>query len=212
MPRHFAVQGFSWLLLALACAGPATAADDNKAGKEQARRLQQAQQATRALEREKLQLLQEKSAFEGALKEGHDKLEQARHGADAANRARVALTRELKAVQAERDALVARLSASEEQLAATQKQLAEQRQALRLAQENGRNTDGVLVQRSQALASCEDKNGTLHRHALELLDKYEKKSCGSAVLQLEPFTQLKRVEMENFVEGFRDKMELLTVR
>jgi len=41
----------------------------------------------------------------------------------------------------------------------------------------------------------------------EVLELYEKKSCLVSVLQSEPFTGLKRVEIENAVEDLRDKLD-----
>jgi hypothetical protein len=41
----------------------------------------------------------------------------------------------------------------------------------------------------------------------QLLERYEKKGCMSSLLEQEPFTQIKRVELENLVEDYRDRLD-----
>ncbi|MDO9448997.1 MAG: hypothetical protein Q7J21_00820, partial [Rugosibacter sp.] len=71
----------------------------------------------------------------------------------------------------------------------------------------GRQLEADLKQKTQALAACEAKNAKLHGYGVDLLDKYEKKGCGAALLQADPFTQLKRVEIENLMEDYREKLD-----
>jgi hypothetical protein len=47
--------------------------------------------------------------------------------------------------------------------------------------------------------------------ANEALDRYEKKGCFGAIAQAEPFTGLKRVEVENAVEGYRQQIDGLAL-
>ena len=53
----------------------------------------------------------------------------------------------------------------------------------------------------------EDKNARLVQVNRELLVHYEKKGWLDAVLQREPLTQLKRVEIENIAEEYQDKID-----
>ena len=40
-----------------------------------------------------------------------------------------------------------------------------------------------------------------------MMDKYRDKSCQDALAQVEPFTGLKKVEVENLLEAWRDKLD-----
>ena len=42
--------------------------------------------------------------------------------------------------------------------------------------------------------------------------KFEAKSCKDAVLQREPFTSLKKVEMDNLFEKWRDSLDREKIR
>jgi len=187
------------LTAALLLAATSVAAADGKGDRER-EQLKRLQQSQRKLEQEKSQLARDKSAVDSQLKEAQDKLDEAgRKAQGAAGRAAV-LDKELKAARAEKESLAGKLAEAE-------KKLAETGEALRKAEAAGRQLDAGLKQTSQSLAACEARNEKLHGYGTELLEKYEKKGCGEAMLQTEPFTQLKRVEIENFVEDYRDKLD-----
>jgi chromosome segregation ATPase len=182
-------------LLAVTLALPA-AAVEKKAdpAKEQLRRMQLTQ---RKMEQEKAQLTQEKTELDGKLKEVEGKLDETR---SQAARKTARLEKELAAVQADKEALTTRLSATEQRLAKlTELQLSTDAERKRL--------DVLSTQLKQSLTACEAKNETLHQQGVELLERYERKNCVDAMLQSEPFTGLKRVEMENFVEDHREKLD-----
>ena len=61
----------------------------------------------------------------------------------------------------------------------------------------------------QGLKVCAQKNVQLAGIANEALDRYEKKGCFGALAQAEPFTGLKRIEVENAVEEYRQQLETL---
>jgi chromosome segregation ATPase len=63
----------------------------------------------------------------------------------------------------------------------------------------------------QGLKACAQKNVQLAGVANEALDRYEKKGCFGALAQAEPFTGLKRTEVENAVEEYRQKVEGLQI-
>ena len=63
----------------------------------------------------------------------------------------------------------------------------------------------------QGLKVCAQKNVQLAGIANEALDRYEKKGCFGALAQAEPFTGLKRIEVENAVEEYRQKVDSLQV-
>jgi chromosome segregation ATPase len=192
------------LALALTFALPVKAADDKKAGKEQVRQLQQNQ---RKLEQEKVQLAQEKTQLDGELKDSKLKLAETSGRADAASRQRLTLSKELGAANADKAALIAKV-------AETEKKLLEAEQKLVTANDAFQRLDGVktqvevnLAQRSQVLASCEAMNQAQHQYGMEILEKYQSKGCSSVLLQKEPFTGLKQVQIENMLEAYREKFD-----
>jgi Skp family chaperone for outer membrane proteins len=60
-----------------------------------------------------------------------------------------------------------------------------------------------LAQHEQELKVCVDRNQALYRLNSEILTRFEKQGFWSDVTRREPFTQLKRVELENLIDGFR---------
>ncbi|MBN8280031.1 MAG: hypothetical protein J0M16_05445, partial [Gammaproteobacteria bacterium] len=62
---------------------------------------------------------------------------------------------------------------------------------------------------TQGLKACAENNVALADIALEALDRYEKKGCFGALAQAEPFTGLKRVQVENAVDESRQRVEKL---
>lgn len=64
---------------------------------------------------------------------------------------------------------------------------------------------------SQSLKVCAQKNVQLADVALEALDRYERKGCFGALAQAEPFTGLKRAEVENAAEAYRQQIDSLQV-
>lgn len=191
------VRGGSLVLLALILGlSPPVAAADGKE-REQLKRLQL---SLRKLQQENVRLAQEKAELEAQLKKSRLRLE----GAEAKMRSTAgrtaALERSLRAGQDETAALVRRLEEAE-------KTLSGMRDALQTAQTAGHRLDADLQRTAQSLSACEAKNVRLHALGLELLDRYEGKGCGEAMLQAEPFTQLKRVEIENYVEDARERLD-----
>jgi chromosome segregation ATPase len=188
----------AFVLLAAGLALPAYGADKKAdAGKEQVKRLQQSQ---RKLEQEKAQLAQEKAALDGQVKEATDRLDDARKQAGAASRKATALEKELATTQADKDALTARL-------ADTEQRLAKLTELQRSTDAERKRLEALSNQLKQSLSACEAKNEKLHGQGVQLLDRYQQKGCFDAALQGEPFTGLKRVEIENFVEDHREKLD-----
>lgn len=188
----------AWVLLAASLALPAAAAAQKAdASKEQVKRLQQSQ---RKLEQEKALLAQEKAALDGQIKEATEKLDEVRKQAGAATRKAAGLDKELATSQADKEALSTKLVDTEQRLA----RLTELQ---RITDAERKRLEALSAQLQQSLTACETKNEKLHRQGVELLERYQQKGCFDAALQADPFTGLKRVEIENFVEDSRDKLD-----
>jgi chromosome segregation ATPase len=57
------------------------------------------------------------------------------------------------------------------------------------------------------LDRCESHNARLYVIAEELVEKYKNKGVMTSILQEEPFTQIEKVEMENLLQEYKDKIE-----
>jgi chromosome segregation ATPase len=65
---------------------------------------------------------------------------------------------------------------------------------------------GVRSQ-TQKLERCRTHNGQLVTITNELLDKYQNKGVLGSAMEKEPFTGLKKVEMEHLIQEYQDKIE-----
>jgi chromosome segregation ATPase len=168
------------LLMAALAVSPALAADKKAdPNKEQLRRMQQAQ---RKLEQEKAQLTAQKAAVETELDEEKKKAEGEALRASA-------LKRDVHGLRSARDAVAAKLAETESELRKTQ-------EAQRAAEAEGKRLQSELAMERQQHATCVERGNELR-----------KVSGLDSALQSEPFTGLKRVEIENAVEDLRDKLD-----
>jgi hypothetical protein len=62
------------------------------------------------------------------------------------------------------------------------------------------------VSGERALASCADKNGKLYKIGLELIARYKSKGIGDVLGDEEPFLKMSRVQMENLMQDYEDKL------
>ena len=183
---------FAGLMLAFAITVAPTQAAEKKAdlNKEQIRRLQQVQ---RKLEQEKAALEQERGTVAAELGEVKKK-------ADAEARRAGSLRKELDALTTEKDAVAAKLTETEAELRKTQEQQ-------RATDGERKRLETLTAKHTKSIANCEDHNAKLHSQGVALLEKYQSKTCFDAILQAEPFTGLRRVEIENFVEDNRENFD-----
>jgi hypothetical protein len=68
------------------------------------------------------------------------------------------------------------------------------------------DTETRLTAREKDLSACTADNRKLGTLSKELLGRYADKGVMDAVLQREPLTQLKRVELENLVQQYDDRI------
>lgn len=62
----------------------------------------------------------------------------------------------------------------------------------------------ALVVRDQELKTCVDRNQKLFALNDEVLKRFEDQGFWSAIAKREPFTRLKRTQLENLADGYRD--------
>ncbi len=142
------------------------------------------------------------------------------------------LDKDAKAFSTEKDALTRRAGAAESKVSRAEsgqqsvssrlestesrlnevvgkyKELAEQLRVLELERNN---LARQVAQDGQNLEVCAKRNVQLADVANEALDRYQNKGCFGALAQAEPFTGLKRAEVENAVEDYRQQIDTLKV-
>jgi chromosome segregation ATPase len=197
-----------WLvfgMIAVLVVLPARAADKPDKYQAQTRRLQQ---QLRAAEEEKGQLAQQKADAESQLKDAQRKAVDAQRRADAVTGMNSRLSKELETIKAEKEALATASKAEQAALAAklaeTERKLVEQRLAYGAEKQQ---IEAVLAKYTAALTGCRERNDRMYKLGNELLEKYEHKSCFTSVLQAEPFTGLKRAQIEKMMEEDREKLD-----
>lgn len=201
------MKTFSLLLAMIALAtSPSWAANDSRE-KQMLRRMQQQvqqiEQARALAEQDKAAALADKETAEREL-EKFDATKRQLAGERAARRRMEA---ELKAVQTENEALKTRLADTEKQLADSVALQRATAQTLAQTESAKKRTEGELSGTVRDLQSCQTHNGSLYTLGREMMQKYRDKSCQDALAQAEPFTGLKKVEVENLLEIWRDRLD-----
>jgi chromosome segregation ATPase len=198
-----------YLLIGLITATVATsawAANDSRE-KQMLRRMQQQVQQTeqaRALaEQEKATVLADKENLEREL----DKAKSAGRKLSGERAARNRAEHDLKAAQAEIEVLKGKLAETETRLAEAQTQFRTTTETLVQTESVKKQTESQLADTRQNLQQCRTHNGRLYSLSREMMAKYRDKSCQDALAQAEPFTGLKKVEMENLMETWRDQAD-----
>ncbi len=165
------------------------------------------QQQLRAAEREKSQLAAKKAELEVQLKSAQDENAEAKQKADVATRRGFALTRKLEAISAEKDSLQRRLADTEQLLEAERQKSAdlEGRLATSLRQSDELRRDFAAEKKrlEGALSANRDRNERMYKLGFELIGRYEE----VAVSRTEPFTGLRRAQIEKMAEEERDRFD-----
>ena len=94
--------------------------------------------------------------------------------------------------------------AREAEIIAEYRKLAETLRATELERNELRT---MLASRESALKQCVTNNEKLFETGNEVLDRYEDKGCFSSMRENEPFTQNRRVRLQNLVDEYRWALE-----
>lgn len=178
----------------------ATSAASNKDQKKERQALRRMQQQLNEIQQQKSALDQEKTVLEETLKKTHNETESHKRSTASAAAKASRLERDIEAASKETAELRTRLDEAgkrHEELSGQRKQL----------EQDLKNTTGALAKQNEQRKLCEAHNGELYQIGRELADWYTSKGAMSAILEAEPFTAMKRVEMENLLETYRDKLE-----
>jgi hypothetical protein len=185
------------------------------------------QQRLRAAEQEKAQLAAESAELDKKAKGSEARLAQSRRAAEAAERQRLALAKDLEMVTSEKSALAEQVAQSQRELAALRTQLVtvqsgldstqgllgrselQRQQQERALAERGEalaERNQALAERNQALAECTARNDDLYQTAAGLLVDLGVQGLGRPSAG-QPLTLLARVAVENKMEEYRERMD-----
>lgn len=192
------------VLVLAGATGPTHAAKQKDPAKEALRRVQ--------VEMKKVQddikkVQEEKALIDIELEVTKKKTGSLEAAAARAERRRTALDKEATSLRQDKVTLAGKTVQLEQVLAEEKKSLSETR--VRLDQETGKRQglEQMLSTRDKELGSCETKNRTLYRYQVDLIKHAQARGTLHAILDSEPFTGLGRIEVENLLEEYRDKVE-----
>ncbi len=201
---------YSLLLLASVLGVLATSVNAQSArsgGGANAQLMQQMQQL--ASERTSLQ------AENAQMKKDLDALRKERDSLkDAVKKAQQALDGRLKASEAalarntsQRESSEQELKQAKEKMQELVSKFRETITALRTAETEGATAKQTLVARERDLKVCIDHNAALYKLNDEILTRLEHQSVWSRVAASEPFTRIKRTELENLVDDYKTRAD-----
>lgn len=196
------------LALVAGVSQPAMAADKDKAAKQQEKRMRQMVQQAQAEKQE----LQTKFDQESAKLKQETEAEQAKNAAlqgsvASANRKNTALNADLEKLRQDKSKLENDLQALQEKFSQSEAQLAEARELNRKGEAERKSMQAAIINKQQQVNASQEKNARLHDFGLQLVKIYDKPSTYEQVMRDEKFTQLKRVELENILQDYRDKLD-----
>jgi len=193
-------------------ANPALAADKKDKA---SRRVQQIQQEKVQLQSQLDQTMQAKALLEADMAKAQEDNSSLRTRFSAATRKINGLETSLKEMTAERMDFEAKLLKTQTELEATKTALSDlnaKHQAnlydLKVNEQQRANLTATTIQKTKVIDACLAKNAKLYDYGLELVKLYESPSLYKQVVLTEKFSQLKRVELENILQNYNDKIDL----
>ncbi|HEY4366971.1 MAG TPA: hypothetical protein VGN07_07015 [Steroidobacteraceae bacterium] len=200
--RRGATFGVALAIGAFAIEGQA---QTERSGNADARVMQQLQQMTA-----------EKSALQAENAKLKQDVEQLRKDLGVASSAKTAAEGKAKALQASASHGEQSGKQAEEQLERTRGQLQElvtkfreTAQALRDVETDRATVKTEFAAQQRDFKTCVDRSAGLYNLNTEILDRMEKHGFWSSVAEREPFTKIKRVELENLIDDYRYRADEL---
>jgi len=201
------------LLLAMSLLASPTLAADKK--DKASRRVQQIQQEKAQLQSQLDQTLQTKATLEADMVKVQEDNSSLKTRSAAASRKINGLEISLKEMTAERMDFEAKLLKTQTELEATKIALSEldaKHQAnlndLKVNEQQRTNLTATSIHKTKVIDACVAKNVKLYDYGLELVKLYENPSLYKKIVLTEPFSQLKRVELENILQNYNDKIDM----
>ena len=205
----------SILLVTSLLASPALAAEKkDKAARRAQQMVQQIQQEKAQLQAQLDQELQAKAAMEADLAKAQAENVAIKSKLSAANVKIDGLEVSLKEMTGERLAFEAKLMKTEVELQSTKTALNDLEVKyqgtvydLKVNEQQRANLTATSIQKTKLIDACVAKNNKLYDYGLELVKLYENPTDYKKVVLTEPFSQLKRVQLENILQDYNDKID-----
>ena len=199
LKSNVVARGMLLGLLVFMAALPASGAD--KPGKDPAKQMQQ---KLRVAEQEKAQLSRRVAEAESQVKDLETKVSDAQHKSEAAETRFDQTSRELHATRQQLAASKAEQAALAGKLSDTERRLAELKST---ADAEKMHMESAANRLKGSLAGCTERNDRMYKLGSELIERYEAKGCMTSVLQSEPFTGIRRAQIEKMVEEDRESLD-----
>lgn len=169
--------------------------------------LQQAQAQLGTLEQEKARLAQSLAEAEKARNAARGQLGRLNRDLAQERQQREVLQKDLDLARQEAAQLRSQLAQERERLSGSQATLAETQARLRDTEAERQGLERAKARLERELAASEERNRALYALGRELMVRFENKTCGEILAEKEPFTGLRRVQTENLLEYYRDKLD-----
>ena len=205
----------SIVLVTSLLASPALAAEKkDKAARRAQQMVQQIQQEKAQLQAQLDQELQAKAAMEADLAKAQAENVAIKSKLSAANVKIDGLEVSLKEMTGERLAFEAKLMKTQVELQSTKTALNDLEVKyqgtvydLKVNEQQRANLTATSIQKTKLIDACVAKNNKLYDYGLDLVKLYENPTEYKKVVLTEPFSQLKRVQLENILQDYNDKID-----
>jgi chromosome segregation ATPase len=202
------------LFTSILLVNPVLAAEKkDKASRRAQQMIQQIQLEKTQLQAQLEQALQAKAAIEADLAKTRSENVAMKSKLAASNVKIDSLESSLKGMTTERMAFEAKLLKTEVELQSTKTALSEEEAKyhasvydLKVNEQQRANLTAISIQKTKLIDLCVAKNNKLYDYSFELVKLYENPSEYKKVVLTEPFSQLKRVQLENILQDYNDKI------
>jgi chromosome segregation ATPase len=208
------MRRFIPLLIAFTLVGNLAQADAERRAsreREQLRRaqaqLQQTQAQLSSLEQEKMRMAQSLTEAEKARDAAQRRLGRLNRDLAQERQQREALQRDLELARQDAAALRSQLEQERRRLTETQASLSETQRRVAALDADKRALEGVRSRLERELVQSEERNKALYAIGRDLMTRFERKTCNEILAEGEPFLGLRRVQTENLLELYRDKLD-----
>jgi predicted nuclease with TOPRIM domain len=192
-------------ILSMTLTTPAWSADKNETRQREAQR--RAQQAIKQAQSRAVELEQANTDLGSKLKEQEQRVNEVQQNLDGFSRKNKRLAEDYAREQGKAVDLEARLKEAESNLRQMRTELAEVSAAQLETQRHLQTTTSEKTALDETLATCSGKNEKLYQFGRELINHVERPDGFTSILRAEPFTQIKRVELENIFQDYRDSLD-----
>lgn len=208
MPVRASVVWLSAALVAGFVGAPvfAQTARSGGSGGQNAQLMQQLQQL--ASERTSMQAEQARMKKElEDLRKERDALKASQTSANAGQRARAEAEAALARSQRTNESTEKELAATKQRMQELIEKFRETAQTLREVETDRTTVKDAYAQQTRELNACVASNNALYDLNNEVLTRFESQGFWSSVGKAEPFTKLKRVQLDNLIDGYRTRAD-----